>query len=479
LFNPLASKDLELSDTLIKEGQERNDLLVGEDLKRRYILSRAVEKYPDLPTPAQHYADYLVERPDEYEGWNLAEELYQKAIKLSGTKRFKKHRKLNKELVFAVYRAASFYSYNRKNYEIADGYFKKLLQLLQGWNSWAFERYAEFLVECKHKYAFAERLYRMVLNIAPTGSIVSSFGIFLWHVLRNYNLALKCFSTASELDLEKIYFYTNFLGRHTKDEVSAKNVLESSGLYQHVKVDPDEKSVFSLALAYHQIHCVDEAEELYRKHLEQTQYKSIFTLSNLAELLLHSRRNFKEAEELYKRGLTITAGANDTIQVAMAGLKLAQNDLEEGLPQMERLMNASHIRCSQNVLTEAHLIYFIHCPAEKKLETLTTIKTQLVSHLVRPKLILMFDANIDWARQHLSHEEVEWISLLCSVYNCEEEIEVLDGWDMWDSIDVPFLEDDWVPENIYFELFGDKPLIDEEDEASEEEEGQIENATQV
>ena len=88
-------------------------------------------------------------------------------------------------------------------------------------------------------------------------------------------------------------------------------MLESSGLYQHVKVDPDEKSVFSLALAYHQIHCVDEAEELYRKHLEQTQYKSIFTLSNLAELLLHSRRNFKEAEELYKRGLTITAGAND------------------------------------------------------------------------------------------------------------------------------------------------------------------------
>jgi hypothetical protein len=34
-------------------------------------------------------------------------------------------------------------------------------------------------------------------------------------------------------------------------------------------------------------------------------------ISNLAELMVHSRLNFKEAADLYQKTLDITAGAND------------------------------------------------------------------------------------------------------------------------------------------------------------------------
>jgi hypothetical protein len=66
--------------------------------------------------------------------------------------------------------------------------------------------------------------------------------------------------------------------------------------------------VFSLALAFHQLHCVDEAEMYYNKHLQMTDKANYITLSNLGELMLHSRMNFEEAERLYKQSLFLAGG---------------------------------------------------------------------------------------------------------------------------------------------------------------------------
>jgi hypothetical protein len=58
----------------------------------------------------------------------------------------------------------------------------------------------------------------------------------------------------------------------------------------------------------------------------------------------------------------------------------------------------SHIKASRNALTEAWLVIYIHTYAEKKREALENVKRMLVTEGVRPKLILMFDANLHWAR---------------------------------------------------------------------------------
>lgn len=86
-------------------------------------------------------------------------------------------------------------------------------------------------------------------------------------------------------------------------------------------------------------------------------------------------------------------------------------------------------------------------------------------------------ANI-WTKKKLyfslwRNDRQEWIAQLCAVYNCEAEVELLDDWDLWASIEVPLIEDESVPENIFAELFGSEIEVeeDEEDEDEENEEG--------
>ncbi len=80
--------------------------------------------------------------------------------------------------------------------------------------------------------------------------------------------------------------------------------------------------------------------------MTMTDKMNICTLSNLAELLLHSRLNFEESERLYTQGLAMTSGVNDvseisvkfltikTIEVALGSLKLSRGNTEEGLEYM-------------------------------------------------------------------------------------------------------------------------------------------------
>jgi hypothetical protein len=65
-----------------------------------------------------------------------------------------------------------------------------------------------------------------------------------------------------------------------------------------------------------------------------------------------------------------------------------------------RLVECSHIKTSRNAFAESWILIYIHCKPEQKLEALTNVKRCLVTHLVRPKLILMFDANLVWAKTH-------------------------------------------------------------------------------
>jgi len=403
----------------------------AEPLRKKYLFSRGLDVFPDSPVMLQYSADYLVDRPDINNSWSLAESFYKKALAVA--ERDVKHRKT---LLFTIYRYSVFLSNNRRNFTDADKYYRMLLRKLPG-NPWVFEKYAEFLSEWRHKYNLAEKIYRMILNMSPTGSALVSYALFLWQIRGNYALAGKCFRIACELDPNKVYSYVNFLGRQVKDLKLGKDILLQSKLYKQVSQNADDETkVFSLGLAFHQINCVDEAEELYRKHLTMQEKVNICTLSNLAELLLHARQNFAEAEKLYRQGLQLADGYNDTIEVALGSLMLASNQIETGLEYMFNLVKSSHIVASRNAYTEAWIIIYIHCKPEQKREALTVVKKMLLTELIRPKLILMFDANLAWAKLH-NVPNIDWMRKIAEVYNCESEIEVLNDWSDWTSIEVP------------------------------------------
>jgi len=438
-------------------------------LKKFYIYARGIETlFPKSAPIYREFAEFILERPDIDGSWELAHKFFKNSLVLAHTFLYGKNEKLLlkfdsnefvKELfprvikmevepnpnepneakeqvkntfVWALLRYSHFLTNHIQDYGGADTCYKILMKVLPN-NSYLLERYAEFLSECLHKHDLADRVFRMILGGNASGNTVASYAIFLWHVRRNYPLATKCFKIASQLSPDKVYYYANFLGRHVKDEASAKVMLLESKLYKYVEENPSESDVFALALAFHQIHCVDEAEKLYRTHLQSN--KNVYSLSNLAELLLHSRRNFEEAEKLYMNGLNLASSARETIEVALAGLRLAQGR-EGALQELETLLNSSHVKYSRNTFTEAWILYFIHCLPYQKSQALSVVKHQLVTLAIRPKLILMFDANLDWARKH-NIKDWQWMIKLTSVYNCELEIEDLDSWDEWNSLSVP------------------------------------------
>lgn len=63
---------------------------------------------------------------------------------------------------------------------------------------------------------------------------------------------------------------------------------------------------------------------------------NVYTISNLAELLVHSRNQFEEAEKLYQGALSVHGGCHETIEVALAGLLLAKGQTENGISYLRR-----------------------------------------------------------------------------------------------------------------------------------------------
>jgi len=106
---------------------------------------------------------------------------------------------------------------------------------------------------------------------------------------------------------------------------------------------------------------------------------------------------------------------------------------------------------------------YIHCNQNTKREALAVVKKQLITHEVKPKLILMFDANISWAKQN-DLLDAHRIEQLCQVYNCELPIEILDDWEDWQSIETNFPPPDQeVTASALASLFEDEEAEEEEE----------------
>jgi len=442
-----------------------------DTFRKIYRFAKGLEMFPHSACVYQAYADFLAERPDIGDTWKLADELYTKGVEIASTYKQENRR----THLFVLFKYAQFLATNFKNLSKANTTFVKVIRMVPG-NVWLLERYCEFLVESMHKYNLADKLFRVILQVSPTGSSLATYSLFLWHIRRNYVVALNCVKVACEVDPDKIYFLTNFLGRHSKDEHAAKLILEQSKLYKHLQEHPDdENALFSIALAYHQIHCVDEAEELYRKCLRvrSKKFNPVYILSNLSELLVHSRFAFEEAEKLYMEGLEAAGGYHETIQVALAGLWLAKGERDKGMQSLRELLRSSYIQAAKCTYTEGCILYLIHCDETERRAALERVKYQLVTEWVRPKLILMFNANLEWAKQNRV-PDWQWLEIVAQVYNGETDITKLDDWADWLDISVPDpIVDDADADAEYRQIF--EPLGAQEAVLSDEEEDEDED----
>jgi len=128
-------------------------------------------------------------------------------------------------------------------------------------------------------------------------------------------------------------------------------------------------------------------------------------------------------------------------------VRLVKGEREEGLKQADELISSSYIQAAKNTLAEIAIIKYIHCYPHQKREALEFVKRMLVTEETRPKLILMFDANLAWARANQSPDYVtvkntsvflthcidqilfqELMERVTQVYNCEQFVEVLDEY---------------------------------------------------
>jgi len=138
---------------------------------------------------------------------------------------------------------------------------------------------------------------------------------------------------------------------------------------------------------------------------------------------------------------------------------------------MYKLVQAAHIIAARNAFTEAWILIYIHCKPEKKIEALTVLKKMLLTELIRPKLILMFDANLTWAKNHCLPDH-QWMIKLCEVYNCETEVDVLNEWPAWVAIEAAPAPLDDNDEELTAELSTLLGVEDVEEEQMEQEQEQ-------
>lgn len=401
-----------------------------EPLKESYLHARALADQPQNSLLFQLYADFLVDRPDEDGSWDLAENFYKSACDL-----VRKQRAEPYHSAFILFRYAYFLARNRRRYKEANSHYLELFRLLPP-NAWTVERYAVFLSEHRHQHDGANLVFQHLAHVAPTGSSLSSFAFFKWQIKRQIREANDLFRTACDLEREKIYFLVNFIARQTKDRQLASQLIRESALMRHLQESPDADSIFAMALTYHQVPLAEEAETYYRRHLALTPKPNVYALSNLAELLLHSCQRIDEAQNLYEQALQRARGHNETVEVALVGVRLVKGEREAGLKALDELINSSYIQASKNTYTEAAILRYIHCFESQKAEALALVKRLLVTEEVRPKLILMFDANLAWAKAN-NCPDFNLMKAITAVYNCEEFVEVLDVFPEWASIQVP------------------------------------------
>lgn len=97
-YTPRAQEDLKTytdPEQLCEEVQELSD-----PLKRQYRFSRGMEMFPQSPSVLQNYADFLIERPDENDSWNLAHSFYKKALSLTSSGKSKTEKVIEWSLLF-------------------------------------------------------------------------------------------------------------------------------------------------------------------------------------------------------------------------------------------------------------------------------------------------------------------------------------------------------------------------------------------
>jgi len=158
--------------------------------------------------------------------------------------------------------------------------------------------------------------------------------------------------------------------------------------------------------------------------------------------VVHGYKDFVRGENLYLQAIAIAKHHSEIIMltVAMAGLYLAQGNYSKGMPMLDKILQSHFIKASKNNWTEGTIIKYIHCTKEEKFKTLCMLKQLLIMMAIRPKLILMFDTNVEWAKQQ-SLPDYDLIVTLVKVYNCEVKPETLNKFPEWKEINVDIQAD--------------------------------------
>jgi len=310
-------------------------------------------------------------------------------------------------------------------------------------------RYIEFLYKDLKMYKSANICYSGLLEKFPlSGKSFSAFATFSWKYMSFKDKEnLQILQRAIEYDVShnpgSLCILAHFMAKKTRHDLSC--LVEESKLYE-IYCTMDEKDsnydfyTESLALSYNETGQFEESFNMFKKIINK---ESPITITNCAEIMLHKKLDFFNAEKLYEKALKLSYGSLDIAEIALCGLHLANNKIEY-LPKLKTLLEQPHIQKNKDVYTQGLIIYLIHCKNTEKFEYMQKIKYNIITLNVRPFLSIYFYANLAWLKKMSSHYFsirsaylYDFIEHLINVFNGSMEASSLNDYYAWQYVFVP------------------------------------------
>ena len=199
---------------------------------------------------------------------------------------------------------ANFLKNIRKNYDEAEEYYLKALELVPE-DATSNGNYANFLTDIKKDYDKAEKYYLKALELAPEDATNNgNYAIFLTNIKKDYDKAEKYYLKALEVVPENTNNnrnYAIFLKDIKKDYDKAEKYYLKA-----LKLAPENATYNgNYATLLHQIKKdYDEAEKYYLKALELDP-ENANNNGNYATFLKDIKKDYDKAEEYYLKALEL------------------------------------------------------------------------------------------------------------------------------------------------------------------------------
>ena len=287
--------------------------------------------------------------------------------------------------------------------------------------------YANFLYEIRNNYDTAEEYYKKILELNPEHARAhNNYAVLLW-VMKRFEEAESHYKEALRINPEYAnahYNYAILLGDMKKTEEAESHYMEA------LRINPEYVNAhYNYANLLKNMKRFEEAESHYQEALR---INPDLTLAhyNYANLLKNMKR-FEEAESHYQEALRINP-EDVNIVGNYAGLLLARGN-KKGFSFLQKAIKKIRKDQSKKTMLLEFLFYQYAHSKDKTIQkkSLKEIKSLLQEGITSPGWDLSH--NVDRARKD-KHPHIDFLEKLSKVISEEIDMQELENFKVWQEI---------------------------------------------